>query len=481
MTGDASEPALVRQYRAWARPDSARTEADRRAFFTSALIVLDTNVLLDLYRYTPAARSEILAALQLTAPRLWLPYQVGLEFVSSRRGVIADRTDKLRKARAQVQYQLREAWKDVEAARDGVKNLLGTFANDEEAQANLDEIISDSKFDELIDSWRGTLCDHIEKLKASQDVNLEEVDSGADPILPSVAALFKDRVGAAPEPTVLRQRVEEAIAYRFPNKIPPGYLDAGKSTDLRAAGDYLLWEELIGHARSADRITRVLFVSGDLKSDWYQHPGPGLNSSRPWPSLINEFQIRANADILIMESKKFFEGIKDFLNAKITHKTVEEISRTAETREDAEDRLQVTITAAEAATLLPPDGLPLKAYRAAHLSSSTVKAAINSNTLRLFQWWLIGVTQELQLRDREFDEPGVDLVAIVTSGPPPGPDWLQATTMPRGEFPEPSSTWIAPWLVQVLNTSPGADRSALVRLAQRQAALRPEMNSPRGT
>lgn len=479
MASEVSSPvvSLLQQYQAWIETDRGGADDGRRAFFTDGLIILDTNVLLDLYRYTPDARNQVLDALQLIAPRLWLPYQVGLEFVRNRRAVIADRTDKLRRAKAQLERLFQQAWKDIQEAREGVKALLGTFADDEVGQAELDELINTETFEGLIKPWKEVLCECIDKLRNSQDIGLNDFSAGSDPILPKVTALYGSRIGTAPDSDELRSNIERAVAYRYPNKIPPGFLDAEKPTALQAAGDYLLWEEMIKHARSAATTKRVLFVSGDVKADWYEPPGPGLNYWRPWPSLISEFRIRGNSDILILETKAFFEGINEFLGAEITSSTVEEITRTAESRDGTDGGPEGTVTAEEAAALSPPAGLPLTAYRAAHLSSSVVKAAVTDTNHRLFQWWLIGATRELALREPKFDEVSVDILAIVSSNLPPAPDWVQGTALPRGEFPIPSSTWISPWMIQIINASPKADRSSLVRLAQRQLAWREEIGT----
>ncbi|MFC7470849.1 PIN-like domain-containing protein [Actinomadura keratinilytica] len=53
--------------------------------------MLDTNVLLSLYEYTETSRKEVLSALEQTAGRLWMPYQVGLEFVRGRRSTLESR------------------------------------------------------------------------------------------------------------------------------------------------------------------------------------------------------------------------------------------------------------------------------------------------------------------------------------------------------------------------------------------------------
>ena len=51
-----------------------------KEIWDNSLIVLDTNVLLNLYRYNEEARNDFINALKSYEGRLWIPYQVGLEF-----------------------------------------------------------------------------------------------------------------------------------------------------------------------------------------------------------------------------------------------------------------------------------------------------------------------------------------------------------------------------------------------------------------
>src|SRR5688572_10376163 len=53
------------------------------------LIVLDTNVLLNLYRLPTTARDELLTVLELLRDRIWIPHHVALEFQRRRLTVIS--------------------------------------------------------------------------------------------------------------------------------------------------------------------------------------------------------------------------------------------------------------------------------------------------------------------------------------------------------------------------------------------------------
>jgi hypothetical protein len=474
-----SEFPMLHQYRAWIKPDSGCSGEERKAFFTDGMVVLDTNVLLDLYRYTPGARGELLAALRLVSNRLWLPYQVGIEFVRGRRSVIFDRFEALKRAGTQIDRAFNEAWRDIAGARDQVKALLGTYAADEQSQALLDELITQPELLQLLDAWRQRLYDHVTKLREDQDIKLSDIKSGSDAILPQIAELFGDQVAQPPSESEIKERVQRAVGFRYPNKIPPGFSDQGKGTDLQAAGDFLLWEEVISYISGTDTPGRILFVSRDVKEDWYEQAAPGLER-RPWPSLLDEFRRRTGKDLLIVETSDFFAGIKEHLNAEITARTVREIERTAESLELPDKPAVVLITSEEAPIAAPPLGLAQTAFQAARLSSPAIRSVLTDSVHRQFQWWLIGVTAELQLRGRDDDEPLVDIESIVRTDLAPSPEWLPGTELPQGELPARSSFWAAPWMVEMVNATPGTDRAVLLRLALRQLTTRARNDDQEG-
>ena len=64
------------------------TEARYRTVLTGGLVVLDTNVLLNLYRYNVQARTDFLTVLGALRPNLWVPEQVIREFWRNREAVL---------------------------------------------------------------------------------------------------------------------------------------------------------------------------------------------------------------------------------------------------------------------------------------------------------------------------------------------------------------------------------------------------------
>ena len=56
------------------------TEAEYRHLLTDGLVIPDTNVFLNLYRYNEQTRSDLLTVLNGLGNRLWVPRQVMEEF-----------------------------------------------------------------------------------------------------------------------------------------------------------------------------------------------------------------------------------------------------------------------------------------------------------------------------------------------------------------------------------------------------------------
>ncbi|MFC8615579.1 PIN-like domain-containing protein [Micromonospora purpureochromogenes] len=328
----AKEPLMLTRYRSWftSRRDSTILEA-YKPFFTRGTVILDANVLLDLYRYTQEPRNQVLATLGLVArqKRLWLPHQVGLEFARNRPKAVEGRLKRLSTVRGIVDEQFRAAARSIAEARNEVANLLRDMAHDDTTADNLDAEIGENAVSSALKEFRETLTHHLTKLRNAENLTPQHVAAANEPLLLQIAGLFDSRIGKPPVEAELQRLVQHAVTYRFPNRIPPGYADQGKRTDVAKAGDYLLWEEIIQHAASLPKPRRILFVSRDTKEDWYEQNDKG-QPVRPWPALHDELQARSDAELLILTTKDFLEGAQKFLGAKLGEGTYEEIDRVSE-------------------------------------------------------------------------------------------------------------------------------------------------------
>ncbi|WP_446040456.1 PIN-like domain-containing protein [Streptomyces sp. SID1121] len=463
MEDQHDELPLIRRYRDWLQSEPGDAHSVREKFFTQGLVILDTNVLLNLYEYTPAARHQVLSALERVKDRLWLPHQVGLEFVRNRHRVIATRVKALNDAPASLREKLGEANRAILAASKLVQELLIKYAQDSAASDALRQQISSQSIEQLLGPWRTTLMGHIQDLKQDHDLAISTVANN-DPVLPKVAELFGNQIADPPEPEVTRNRVEEAASYRYPNMIPPGFMDAGKGSPLASAGDYLIWEEIVHYAKNSAPTTHVLFVSGDVKDDWYEAPEPG-RGRRPWPSLADEMRTRADAELRIETPKDFFMGVKRYLDVEIADTTYEEIGRVADSRSPS------AVTEYEANQTSPPADLAVAAFRSAGLKSSALRDELDAPSSQLFQWWLIGVTVQLERRLPFENEPEVAIFGATRATTPPDSTWVRGEVLLLGEWPYRTSSWIAPWFADLIKRTPSPDRLILQRLAAQQMDL----------
>ncbi|MFD9983535.1 PIN-like domain-containing protein [Streptomyces massasporeus] len=452
---------MIKQYRDWLQGSLPEDSPERSDFFTQGTVVLDTNVLLSLYEYTPVAREQVLNALKSVQNRLWLPHQVGLEFVRGRHRVIAERAKALKDAPGLLNRKLGEANKAIIGAREFVQELLIKYARDTESSENLASKISSQAVDSLLSDWKKELIELVKGLK-EHDLAPSSMEAH-DPVLPEVAKLFGKNIAEPPTPSEVKRRVNEASSYRFPNKIPPGFSDAGKGTPLSEAGDFLLWEEIIRFIASSSEHGRLLFVSRDTKEDWYEPEELG-RGRRPWPSLASELRMRAGAELRIETPGQFYRGVNRFLHAEIADETYEEIDRASETADE------ITITEQEAGHTDPPAELALSAQRAVGLHGASLPREL-PHLLPLLNWWLIGVTAQLGRRAPLEDEPRVSLTAATRSATAPDPEWLPGNCLRLGEWPYQSSSWIAPWFAHIVNGMPPNDRRILQRLAAQQLDL----------
>jgi hypothetical protein len=278
------------------RPNKKEVEA----FVQSAIIVLDTNVLLDLYRVTPQARNEILAVLEQTAERIFIPHQVALEFHQNRVKVAKDQLDfyvatrsGLDSLKSQALQKISEFTKRCALPNKEKESLAGPL---EEAFKNaVDRIKS-----------------HQERFDLDEKKVLNE-----DPVLARLSILLDGRVGPAFDEAQRSEALKEA-ARRSSAKIPPGYKDGGKASNSH--GDYFLWEQVLTEA--ARRKAPVLLVSNDNKEDWVHKQldfaiGPRFE-------LVEEMKTRADAEFRVISFPGFLESVKRKTSIAVSEQTLSE-------------------------------------------------------------------------------------------------------------------------------------------------------------
>ncbi len=300
----------------------APTDQEYERLWQEGLIALDTNVLLDLYRLPASARDELLAVLELLKDRLWIPYQVALEFQRLRLTVIASE-------RKVTEDALTEANDLFDQIRDRVGSL----------QIDKRGLGLDAK--PLID---GLKLANDKLIEAIESVHKAQLDIAiVDPVRERLDTLLTGKIGPAPANQTDLDGLSENGQERYDNKIPPGFADADKDknpaeatfyhdslTYRRKFGDLVLWRQLIRHAKDAGKKV-VLLVTSDRKEDWWwRERGKTIG---PRPELAREMKREAEVELFWMySSAQFLENAKRFTQAKVSDLSVSELKEVARLR-----------------------------------------------------------------------------------------------------------------------------------------------------
>ncbi|ACU37654.1 PIN-like domain-containing protein [Actinosynnema mirum] len=227
------------------------SEEELESALKTALVVVDANVLLNLYRYNSSTRDDLLGVLREIKGRLWVPHQVMHEFWRNRMIVLNSRDTSVDQVFAALDKQNR-------AAEDAIRSW---------AKATAIREGESSRFIESLSEFYSDLKGRIGALTPVSTANADQRQH--EPVLQEVEELLRGKVGSPPSDEEWRQAVAEGKR-RAAAEEPPGYCDKDKgdsSLPEGPAGDYLVWTQLMGE--TAKRGTDVLFVTGDEKEDWW--------------------------------------------------------------------------------------------------------------------------------------------------------------------------------------------------------------------
>ena len=251
-------------------------------------------MLLSLYRFRVEARDDLFRVLERLGDRLWIPYQVGLEFHRNRLSVIAAQENYFSTTRNELTTA-------VNTYVEKLRSFSGRIAFQEHGQ----------RLEGAIRHAHGMVIDKIRKAKRITRY-LKGHDS--DSILARLEKLLANRTGNSMEPSELDSARKEALR-RVAEKIPPGYMDKPKGDPT---GDYLLWVQLKQEA-SRRKLPTVL-ITDDRKEDWYRREhGMTLGARR---ELREEMQAEAGVAFLAMTTETFLIKAKNYLDVTVNPDTV---------------------------------------------------------------------------------------------------------------------------------------------------------------
>lgn len=256
------------------------------------IIIPDTNVLLNLYRYSPEFSEFGIQCLQKVVPFLYLPATIRLEFGKHCRVAFADMEARINSAGKGTEEQVRRA-KD---------KILSSCIPLERLQfPDIDELRNELEV--LLDKLACVASNFFEERKGLELIS--HYWSGVDKVAELVSQIEEhNHILTPPTQEEIFLWCEEGQK-RYKKEIPPGFKDAKNKDGVRKYGDLIIWKELIKFARTQSK--NIIFVTDDVKADWWENQ----DNQRVFHSkLLNEFS-KTGQKILAYESQDFYSTISN--------------------------------------------------------------------------------------------------------------------------------------------------------------------------
>ncbi|MFM5083828.1 PIN-like domain-containing protein [Aeromonas veronii] len=283
------------------------------------IFVFDANVLLNLYGYAKQTREDFFKILEKLDSKVWIPYQVGLEYQRRRLDVIRNE---------------KTIFNDIEVSLQKIQN---TFKSD------FEKLALKRRFPELFESTN-ELEDEINKLisKYKDKVlgfnNQQPCVRSHDEIRELIDKHFDKKVGERPKSQTWLDDLYKEGGERYKNRIPPGFKDSGKGKNNdeshfifdgliyeRQFGDFILWKQLLVKAQE-ENIENVVFITDDSKEDWWNHINSnGKKITGPIPELKAEIHRTSNIKQFHMyNTSSFMEDGTTYLSVVVNESSIEE-------------------------------------------------------------------------------------------------------------------------------------------------------------
>ncbi|EGL2796192.1 PIN-like domain-containing protein [Citrobacter sp. Cs237] len=294
---------------------------DFKRIWGEGIFVFDSNVLLDLYRLPESATKDLIGVLSNKGfnKKIWIGFQVLLEFLSNRHEAISDQKNKF----TTVKKLLNESIEQYDLI---FENLIKEMSNLKLKQRH--SLIDPDKFltSGNIENGKQFLELFIEDL-----LNLENKQSDVndeDKIKKSVLEMFNGKVGVGFTKEELEKIYKEGEE-RYKNNTPPGYKDVKKTGSyhvedrefVRKFGDLILWQEIIKMA-AEKKAPYVVLITGDVKEDWWiEKRGKKLG---PRKELLNEIysKVPELKTFYMYDTSTFLKHAKSELSVNISDTSI---------------------------------------------------------------------------------------------------------------------------------------------------------------
>ncbi|NRT88917.1 PIN-like domain-containing protein [Clostridium beijerinckii] len=276
--------------------DFINLEAFKSLYNSDPIYIFDTNIYLDLLRFSKKASEKLIYKYKDLQQNIWVPNQVNVEFQKNISIVESQRITNAKKA-------IMEAKKSINTCNESIMKQLNFFIRYK--FDNIQEIVSKVTTD--LHTLKETIEDYNEVNVISQSSGFLDKQDIND-FFNSVYNLSENQEF----PIIKLYNIYKNGDIRYKYKIPPGYMDDprnnsdAKKEGVSIFGDLVLWNEILDYGKENSR--PIIFITSDVKEDWFL-----LKNGKPIApraELLREFsEITNGNEICILTSEKFIEYI----------------------------------------------------------------------------------------------------------------------------------------------------------------------------
>lgn len=218
------------------------------------LIILDTNILLELYRQPANISVDIIKALKEVKNNIYIPYQVLNEYLRNYKIICGDERKKYHKVKKELSSSVNKLEEDI---RDKISEYRKHNYTDIQKLQN-DLLKKSKEIQEVIDNFE-------ERHKQEIELNSDFLEN--DKVKEFVDFLSTEERVGKDIPFSEKLSIIQEGQVRFCNLIPPGYKDDEKK-GIDKYGDLFIWKSILAIAKEQNK--NIIFVCNDVKEDWWE-------------------------------------------------------------------------------------------------------------------------------------------------------------------------------------------------------------------
>ena len=260
------------------------------------IMVLDTNILLELYRQPANISLDIIEALKRVKDDVYIPRQVYEEYLRNYQAICGSERKKYQKVSKELSEAVRRLQEDINTKTSEYRKH--NYTDISKLQSDLDEKIGDIQ---------RIIKDFENKHKTEIQLNMDFLQN--DRVKDFVDLLVKQ--GCVEGELLFSQKMQilQEGRLRFDNLIPPGYMDYAKG-GADKYGDLFVWKSIITVAK--EKSANILFICNDIKEDWWEKDKESPIELRK--ELLSEFkEYNPLLDIHFLTLEKFFSYLAEEL------------------------------------------------------------------------------------------------------------------------------------------------------------------------